>query len=93
MEKRSTIVILGAGLALLAIAASFLPLQPQPARAPNLMPQSTSQAGSNMTTGSNMTGPAANMTGGTPTANPAGHQLGKDNPSHVPLARNPRIVS
>ena len=36
--------------------------------------------------GSNMTGPAANTTGGIPSANPAGHQLGKDNPIHVPTS-------
>ena len=35
--------------------------------------------------GSNMTRTATNMTGGVPTANPAGHQLGKDNPIHVPV--------
>jgi hypothetical protein len=40
-------------------------------------------SGSNMTAGSNMTGPAANTTGAAPTANPAGHQLGKDNPQQV----------
>jgi hypothetical protein len=36
---------------------------------------STSPAGSNMTTGSNMTGPASNITGAAPTVNPGKQSL------------------
>jgi hypothetical protein len=55
MEKQSKIAItLGVSIALLAIAASFLPLQ----QLASAQPAPSNPAGSNMT------GPAANTTGG-----------------------------
>jgi hypothetical protein len=78
MEKQSTIaIILAVSIALLAIATSFQSLQ-QFAQGGGY----PSNTGSNMTAGSNMTGPAANTTGGIPSVNPAGH---KDNPTQVPV--------
>jgi len=68
MEKQSKIAItLGVSIALLAIAASFLPLQ----QLASAQPSSANPAESNMTGGGNMTGPAANTTGGASGSPPA----------------------
>jgi hypothetical protein len=68
-------IVLGVSMVLFAIPISFLQQQQlakaaQPAQDGH--PPHANPAGSNMTVGSNMTGPASNTTGGIPSANPAG---------------------
>jgi hypothetical protein len=66
-------IMLGVSIVLLAIAASFLPLQQFASAGRISRPEPPRHAAN--PAGSNMTGAAANTTGGTPTANPAGSNM------------------